>query len=76
LNIGLREKVKVIKVKISYSPPCPFFSLASEIHVLKLAQPYLFAGLNMSICFNKLMAAGSAAGYNDSKLLPGFLSRL
>lgn len=34
------------------------------------------AGLNMSIFFNKLIAAGSAAGYNDSKLRPGFFSKL
>ena len=37
---------------------------------------HLFAGLNMSMLFNKLIAAGSAAGNNDSKLLPGFFSRV
>ena len=30
----------------------------------------------MSICFNRSMASGSAAGYNDSKLRPGFFGRL
>ena len=37
---------------------------------------HLFEGLNMSIFFNKSIAAGSAAGYKDSKLLPGFFLRL
>jgi hypothetical protein len=30
----------------------------------------------MSMLFNKLIAAGSAAGNNDSRLLPGFFSRV
>lgn len=37
---------------------------------------HLLAGLNMSIFFNKSIAAGSAAGYNESSFLPGFFSRV
>ena len=37
---------------------------------------HLFEGLNISIFFNKSIAAGFAAGYRDSKLRTGLFSIL
>lgn len=64
-----KHKLKLTSMSFlltGFKKSCP--KASSAVHLLE--------GLNMSICFNKLIADRSAAGYNDSRLRPGFFSRL